>query len=492
MLAWRSINRLLGLISTLILVRILAPEDFGIVSMAFAFSTALEAMSTIGTETQLVRSPRIDRAMYDTAFSMNLCRALLLLALIMLGAEPAAAWFGDARLADVLRAIALLSGLAGLNNIRLVDFQRELDFRGEFIALGVPRLLQAACTVAAALLMRSYWALIVGLFAGRLGGIAFGYLMKPYLPRLTFSAWRLLVAASLWTSGISIALMVRDRVDMFVIGRSFGPAAAGLWAITVEIASLPLSELVGPIARAAMPGFAATMRSADAAEVRETLVRVLALVWLLAIPVGTGISLVSGPLVAIALGPNWDAASPLIAVVAILLSPFALGLICTAFLVAHGRFRRIFFISAASAAFRLVAVLAVGRHWGILGVAASVGVSIWAEQLLLAMACLGSTAVAPGAILRQIWRPPVAAALMATALIVTRLGWIAPPDQAQALVLLLAGCALGMATFTSALLALWFLSGRPSGAETDLMDLAWRFLHPALRTVRRRLSTRGS
>lgn len=486
MLAWRSINRLLGLISTLILVRILTPDDFGIVSLAFAFSTALETMSTIGTETQLVRSPQLDQAMYDTAFTMNLCRAGFLMALIMLAADPAAWWFGDARLAGVLQAIALLSGLSGLNNIRLIDFQRDLDFRREFVALGVPRLIQAVSTILAALLLRSYWALIVGLFTGRLCGIAFGYLMKPHLPRLTFSAWRSLVSASLWTCAIGIALMVRDRVDIFVIGRNFGTTAAGLWTITVEIASLPLTELIGPIARAAMPGFAATLRGRDASNIRETLVRVLALVALLATPVGTGLSLVSGPLVAVALGARWREASQLIGLTAILFTPIALGLICNSFLIAHGRFRRIFFISASAALIRLVAVLAVGQYWGLPGVAASVGASVWAEQFLLATACLRSATVTPMEVLRHLWRPLMAAGLMVAVLAATGLGWVAPPDQGG-LMLLLAGASLGAVTFTLSLVALWLLSARPAGPEPDLLELASRFVGSLLRTARRLL-----
>ena len=61
--AWRVISRNLGLLSTLILVRLLRPEDFGLVTLAAGFTNSVELLSTIGVQDALVREVAPDRDM---------------------------------------------------------------------------------------------------------------------------------------------------------------------------------------------------------------------------------------------------------------------------------------------------------------------------------------------------------------------------------------------------------------------------------------------
>ena len=96
--AWRIASRNLGLLSTLILVRLLKPEDFGLVTLAAGFTNSVEMLSTIGVQDALVREAAPTRDMYDTAFSINLVRGLLTALIIVAIAWPTADFFGDAEL----------------------------------------------------------------------------------------------------------------------------------------------------------------------------------------------------------------------------------------------------------------------------------------------------------------------------------------------------------------------------------------------------------
>jgi O-antigen/teichoic acid export membrane protein len=475
MLAWRMLNRGLGLASTLILVRLLAPDDFGLISLAFAFSTTLDACATIGTEAQIIRSRDPGRSFYDTAFTMNVMRAALLALLTAAAAGVAARWFGDPRLENVLYVVAVLSLLQGFANIRLVAFQRDLRFDKEFLVLGVPRLLQTLATVGFAFWLRNYWGLLAGMLVGRGAGIMFGYALYPYLPRPTLREWRQLLAPSLWTWGISVAMIVRDRTDSFVIGRTFGTAAVGLYAVSVEIASLPLTELINPVSAAAMPGFAASLRAQDTHETRATYLRVLALTVLLAVPIGVGLSAVASPLVMLALGSRWQDAGALIAIMGLMFIPIAPGMVANALLVAHGRFRLLFQVMVAAAISRLVFVIGIGRHHGLTGVAMSVGMSVLIEQgALLAMAAR-TMRIGPGVLVRQAWRPAASAAVMAALLAAAGLGWtVAPPDAGAATLQLIAAMPLGAAAFLVAAITTWLAAGRPDAAETDILKMLTR------------------
>src|SRR6202012_3941438 len=87
---WRLATRLLGTISTLLLVRLLVPGDFGLVAIATTFSQAVDGLADIGVDNALIREPSVDRAMYDTGFTLALIRGIASSVLISLCAWPVA------------------------------------------------------------------------------------------------------------------------------------------------------------------------------------------------------------------------------------------------------------------------------------------------------------------------------------------------------------------------------------------------------------------
>ena len=103
--AWRMGTRTLGVISTLFLVRLLLPSEFGLLALALSFTQSVEALSWFGIEDALVREKDPQRSLYDTAFTMQLIRAVALTLLIMAAARPAAEFFKEPRLAVVVFAL---------------------------------------------------------------------------------------------------------------------------------------------------------------------------------------------------------------------------------------------------------------------------------------------------------------------------------------------------------------------------------------------------
>src|ERR1700759_3239894 len=103
--AWRLATRNLGLLSTLVLVRLLQPSDFGLVALATGFIDAADALSAIGVQDALVRAPVTDRDLYDTGFALSLLRGVLTAALIAAIAWPIGDFFADRRLSVVMLAL---------------------------------------------------------------------------------------------------------------------------------------------------------------------------------------------------------------------------------------------------------------------------------------------------------------------------------------------------------------------------------------------------
>lgn len=473
--AWRMMTRVLGMASTLVLVRLLAPADFGLVALATAFAMALDVCLSIGVDDQIVRAQSPTRALYDTAFTLNLMRCVAVAGLVALAAAPAADFFTDARLQGVLLALALSVLAAGVTNIGVVDFRRQLRFEKEFQLQLMPRLLGIGMTIGGALLLRSYWALVLGIFANRAGNVVMSYVMHPFRPRLTLAAWRELAAVSCWSWATSVATVIRDRVDSLVIGRILGPMPVGIYAVGVEVAILPSTEVVDPICRACMPGFAASLRGEGGSEVGDAYLRIVTLIALLTLPAGLGISLMAGPVVALGFGQDWLGAVPVVTVLGVACMLTLFGSVSSAMLNARAMLRTLFGVSLFAAGMRLVLLLACIPLWGLPGAAVAIGMAVVVEHLVLVGYALRLMHLSPLRLLACIARPALAAATMAGVLWFSGLGWATPPGNAAlAAGQLLGGVGLGVVSYAGALLSFWAIAGCPAGAERDMLRLLQR------------------
>lgn len=472
LVAWRMVTRALGLVSTLILARILIPADFGLVAMATVFSASVGALSELGVSDALIRRHENERGHYDTAFTMQATRGVLTGSVIAASAWVVSDWFSEPRLLPVMFVLAALAIISGLDNIGIIEFRRSLRFDMEFRLLFLPRIAGFCTTLTMAWLLRSFWALLIGITASQMMRLAMTYVVHPYRPRLTLSHWRDLVGFSFWTWATSLAVLVWDRLDAFVLGPVFGPAKLGIYLIAAEIATMPITELIGPASSALFPGLsAAQQRGTNPISLAFSVTSAMLLI---VVPLTIGISATSGYVVAALLGPNWGTAQAPIAIFAWLcvFSPFSW--VCMTVLKATGAIRQYFVVMAVAAVFKAVTLYVVTQTGARLEVAAATAV--------------GCSAMECGLFLWQLhnrgetrWRESLGGLLRITAsgvsvtgmLVVSGLGW--QPVSMVSLPALLAGGAIGLVAivlFAVVQSALWRLSGCPKGPEHRILEFA--------------------
>src|SRR5579864_510877 len=125
--------RFLGLISTIILARLLTPADFGIVAIAMIILGMLEVFTQTGQHLAIIRHPNPTREHYDTAWTIFIMLYSTLAVIIFLCAPLAAIYFHEPRAVAVVRIVALKTFIAGFENVGIVDFQKYLRFNKEFL-----------------------------------------------------------------------------------------------------------------------------------------------------------------------------------------------------------------------------------------------------------------------------------------------------------------------------------------------------------------------
>jgi O-antigen/teichoic acid export membrane protein len=466
-IAWMSLMRLgvkgLGLISTVVLARLLVPGDFGLVAMAMSVVSGLELFRAFSFDVALIQKSDADRSYYDTAWTLNVLFGVAL-ALILLGITPfAAEFFKEPRLQVVMQLIALGVFVSGFENIGVVAFRKDLDFRKEFLLRVVQKACSTAICLSFAFLLKNYWALVIGTVADNILGVLITYVAHPFRPRFSLAMSRHLVSFSKWLLATNVLYFFRDRGADYVLGRVAGASTLGLFTISVDIANLPTAEIIAPINRAVLPAYAKMAH--DLEQLRQGFLNVIGFVLALALPAGFGIAVTSDLIVNVLLGTKWAAAAPTISILAISGAINALQTNSGVVHYAMGRPRTVATMSMVHVLFLFPSVVWAAYYYGAIGIAwanlaaivAIVPANFWIVLRRLHLSIPRLLAVA--------WRPIVATGVM---YVVT--GYVIALCASLTLATLLFSIAAGAAAYFATLMALWFIAGRPSGPEQTVTN----------------------
>jgi hypothetical protein len=158
--------RLLGVISTLTLVRLLLALDFGRVALSTIFQQSIEAFTPLGVEDAVVGEKAPAPDVYNTAFTVNLLRSVATSSVILILAVPGDS-FAETRPTNILIALTIGTLLDDFANIGIVDFRCDFTFGKELHIWPLPRLIGIGLTLAIAFIWRSYWVLVTRILASR-------------------------------------------------------------------------------------------------------------------------------------------------------------------------------------------------------------------------------------------------------------------------------------------------------------------------------------
>ena len=468
MVSAKLAERLLSLASTMILARLLVPEDFGLIALAATFLALLEIMGAFNFDLALIQNQRAERRHYDTAWTLDVVYGAFS-ALILVGlAVPAAQFFRDPRLEGILYVFAACTLVQGFKNVGVVAFQKELDFRREFVFMLVRKVVAVAVTLTLAYFLRSYWALALGSFVSAIVAVAISYGMHPFRPRISLDGWRDLMRFSGWVLFSNVLIFAGNKGYDFVIGRVGGAGALGLYSVAYEISNLPTTEIVWPASRVMFPGFSKLAN--DRGKLREAFLNSAGIVALITIPAGIGVAVLAEPIVRILLGANWLAAVPLIQVLAVFGILRALHAGIGVVYLALGKTHISAWIALPHVLIGLPAAAYLLAHYGI--EAAAIGVvTAGAVALLMNLAIAKRIlALRVAELLECFWRPALAATVMGVieSGLLRALGPAAGMIELTFRLLLLV--AVGAVAYVASTLSLWQLAGKPRGAERLLLD----------------------
>jgi len=200
--AWIGASKILiniiGFVSTLLLARLLAPADFGLVAIASAVAMIFALITELSLSQALVQHDEPTDEHYHTAFTLNLIRGVVLTIIVGLLAWPIAKFYNDDRIFKIILGLAIGIFAGGLVNPRLAIFERNLEFRPLFLLNLAGKIAGFVVAISIAFIFRSYWALVFGQIASEVARAIASYILLRYRPRLSLSHYKELISFSIW------------------------------------------------------------------------------------------------------------------------------------------------------------------------------------------------------------------------------------------------------------------------------------------------------
>jgi O-antigen/teichoic acid export membrane protein len=391
-LLWRAVQmggtKILYLVGTLVLSRILTPDDFGLVAIAaVVIVTAMFATDT-GMTSALVQLSTRTSEHYHLAWSINVLRGVCVAGIILLLAPWLTSLFAEPRAAPLLQLIALKPLIDGLGSPRLADLVREFRFR----TLAAVEIVAVAVELVVSIMLAAAWggmAIIIGRLAGSLALTVASYAVAPWRPslRLRAGAARELIAFGRWMFAIGLSGVAVELVVQVLVSRQLGAAQLGVLMLAGKLAWAPTQFGAEAVASTAFPLYA-RLRGDDARLGLAFQAHIIGVMMLL-LPV-TGLVIgMAQPLENHVLGAGWNGTAAMIAYLA---CAYSLRLVIDAIVPLTkglGRARQLFLLKLLEFAVLLTAVstligtlrlASVAAGWALGGGIASIAAIIWARN----------------------------------------------------------------------------------------------------------------
>jgi lipopolysaccharide exporter len=461
--------RAIGLISVAVLARLLTPADFGIVAVALTAAAFVELFGWIGLRQALVRVKAPERAHYDTAWTIQLMLFLALTLVLVAIAPLVARFYGLPVLAPLLWTISLRFVCLAFVNIGIVDFERDMDFGRDMRMRLSVRVAALVTSLIAAVVLRNYWALIVGMVAQSLYYTIASYLAHPFRPRPDLSKRAEILGVSMWMFVSSTCQVIQEQMERLVLGRFAVTSVVGLYSVSKDLSSIFTQEIGTALNRVTF--VTVSQSEAPIAGSGIGLARMIGGYSIILAPLAGGVLATAPDVIRVLLGSQWLAAAPYLQVIVVATAIQSLFLLNESILQASGFARRAALLSMAGAALMVAGVCAAAvGGGGAMGVAWA-ALAANAAMLVVSLLIVARQAVADTlALAAGLLRPAGAATAMALLLTGP-----ASVDTGSSFLDLLLAVPLGAALYGVFLALLWLASGRPEGAESEIVYLLAKF-----------------
>lgn len=373
--AIRIVSRGFTLIRTIVLARLLAPNDFGLFGIAMLALTSLRAFSRTGFDQAIIQKKDDTKPYLNSAWTVQVIRGAVLASILIAGAPLVGAFFGEPRAVLLVRVLGIAELIKSFRNIGIVFFRKELEFHKQFVYRAGGLIADLAVALPAAFILRSVWALVFGLLAKNTVQTIMSFIVHSFRPSIEFNKEKIieLVDFGRWIMGSSILFFLFNQGDDIFVGRVIGTSALGLYQLAYRMTNVITTEFTLTVTKVLFPAYSKIQD--DINKLKETYVASFYLTNVL-IFLFIGLVFTVGPdFVPIVLGEKWSAMIPLLFALGICALSRTLNGLSGPVLRSLGRPDLITKAMIVNVTLLALLIYPFSVRWGVFGVALSVSIA---------------------------------------------------------------------------------------------------------------------
>lgn len=364
------------LIATVVLARMLAPADFGVVTMVTTFSLLIMSFGQNGYSEAVIQRGDIDHQLASNLFWINVVVGIFLTALFAASGSLLARFYGDPRVAYVTIGMSATIFLNSISVIHLALLKKALLFSVTSANDIFSTVVSVGLMIVLAKMGWAYWALV----AGAVGRLVFQSIgawclcrWMPDFPRRAAGTASVVRFALNVYGRFSFNYFTRNT-DNLLVGWRFGSTSLGFYKKAYDLFLLPANQLLAPVSDVVLSTLSRLERGS--VEYKKYFLNGLSILAFVGMGTGAGLTLMGKDLIRLLLGPKWDGAGQIFMFfgpgIGVMLIYSTSGLLHLSIGTADRWLRWVVVEFSVT-----LLLFFFGLHWGVVGVAAAWTASFW-------------------------------------------------------------------------------------------------------------------
>lgn len=457
------ISFVLSVSSTILLARLLSPDDYGLVAMVTAVTGFVMVFQDFGLSAAIIQKEKVDQSQVSAVFWVNILISLAITLTVSVLAPFLVRFYNEDRLFYITIIYAVTILFAGLSLQHSALMKRQMRFKIlSYIQVGSTAL-SLLIGIIMALIGFGYWALVASNVLIPLFSSIALWIMCDWRPNFSFklSKSKEFLKFGAGITGFDLINYFSRNADKVLIGKFIGSEPLGLYTKSYQLLMLPITQLRNPLNAVALPALSTLQQEHE--KYKSFFKRYLFTLAFFSMPLVITLAIFSDELVLILLGSQWEGAAYIFTLLAIsgFIQPVASA--CGLVLISTGKSKKYFIYGLVNAVFVILS-FSIGVQWGIEGVAISYAIINYVLLLPTLFYCFHDSPISVSLFFNEILLPFLFSIASGMAMIIFKLYCHELPN----FILLLLGALIGTAIY----LGLYYIFPRGKDRLNQIAEIS--------------------
>jgi len=313
---WNAFDKIfvqgLTFVLSIILARLLSPEDYGLIGMLSIFVALSNVFIESGFSRALIQKQNRSEVDYSTVFIFNVFVSIILYGILFISSPYIAQFYKEPKLLPVQRVFFLILIVNSLTTIQTTKLQVEVNFKKLTIINALSSIFSGLIGILAAYNDLGVWALVIQMLSKSIFTFIFLWITNKWLPTagFSFSSFKELFnyGSKLLITG-AYGVVLNNIRDLF-IGKTYSPSSLGYYTRAKQFPEVTVGTMSGVLNTATFPLLASLQN--DKENLVNIFTKLIQTTALLTFPAMIGLAILSEPIILVLLGEKWLFASELL------------------------------------------------------------------------------------------------------------------------------------------------------------------------------------